>query len=123
MPATDTCPSPAELTELLSGPHSADDLERVARHPAACDRCADAAARDRFLREARAAAALTHDHIVTIYQVGEASGAPFLAMQLLQGESLDDYLARGKKLSAGHVCRIGRETALGLAAAHAKGLI
>jgi serine/threonine protein kinase len=44
-------------------------------------------------------------------------------MQLLQGKSLDAYLMGGKKLSAGQVCRIGREAALGLAAAHAKGLI
>src|SRR5207248_9925450 len=50
---------------------------------------AAAANRDRFLREARAAAQLTHDHVVTIHQVGEANGAPFLAMQLLQGNSLD----------------------------------
>src|SRR5262245_44561898 len=84
---------------------------------------ADRACRDRFLREARAAAALTHDHVVTIHHVGEANGAPFLAMQLLQGKSLDAYLAGGKKLTAGQVCRVGRETALGLAAAHAKGLI
>ncbi len=84
---------------------------------------ADPANRDRFLREARAAAQLTHDHVVTIHQVGEANGAPFLAMQLLQGESLDDYLARGRKLSYAHVCRVGREVAAGLAAAHDRGLI
>jgi serine/threonine protein kinase len=84
---------------------------------------ADRTSRDRFVREARAAAKLAHDHVVTIHQVGEANGAPFLAMQLLQGKSLDAYLSGGGKLSPGQVCRVGRETALGLAAAHAKGLI
>ncbi|MFO0811304.1 MAG: serine/threonine-protein kinase, partial [Gemmataceae bacterium] len=79
--------------------------------------------RERFLREARAAAALTHDHVVTIHQVGEHNGAPFLAMQLLQGESLDDYLKRGNRLTPGQICRVGREVATGLAAAHARGLI
>jgi len=46
------------------------------------------AARDRFLREAKAAASLKNDHIVTVYQVDEFNGVPFLAMELLQGESL-----------------------------------
>src|SRR5262249_31804089 len=46
------------------------------------------AARQRFLREAQATAALEHDHIVAIHQVGEADGVPWLAMQLLHGETL-----------------------------------
>jgi serine/threonine protein kinase len=84
---------------------------------------ADAAIRERFLREARATAALQHDHIVTVYHVGEDRGVLFLAMQLLQGETLDDRLAREGRLPAGEVIRIGREIAEGLAAAHAQGLI
>src|SRR5262249_17741862 len=52
----------------------------------------DASTRQRFLREAQAAAAIRHDHIITIYQVGEDRGVPFLAMELLQGESLEDRL-------------------------------
>src|SRR4029077_19218151 len=47
-----------------------------------------ASARERFLREARAAAAIKHDHIVTIHQVGEDQGVPFLAMEFLEGEPL-----------------------------------
>ncbi len=82
-----------------------------------------ATARERFFREARAAAAFQHPHVVTIYQVGEDRGVPFLAMQFLEGESLDERLRRMGKLPLAEVLRIGREMALGLACAHAKGLI
>jgi serine/threonine protein kinase len=84
---------------------------------------ANPANRQRFLREARAAAAITHDHIVTIFQVGEDRGLPFLAMQLLQGESLEDRVRRERKLPVAEIVRIGREVADGLAAAHAHGLV
>ena len=80
-------------------------------------------AAERFLREARAAAALRHDHIITIYQVDEDAGVPFLAMELLEGESLEDRLRREPTLPVNEVLRIGREIAEGLAAAHAKGLV
>jgi serine/threonine protein kinase len=79
-------------------------------------------ARQRFLREAQAAAVLDHDHIVTIYQVGEDNGVPFLAMKLLQGETLDERLKRDKQLLVHEVLRIGREIAAGLDAAHEHGL-
>jgi formylglycine-generating enzyme required for sulfatase activity len=80
-------------------------------------------AKERFFREARAAAALKHPHVVTIFQVGEDRGAPFLAMEFLDGESLDDRLKRETRLPAPEILRIGREIARGLAAAHEKGLI
>jgi eukaryotic-like serine/threonine-protein kinase len=80
-------------------------------------------ARERFLREARAAAAIEHPHIITIHQVGEDNGVPFLAMPLLKGESLDDRLKREKKLPINEAVRITCEMADGLAAAHAQGLI
>ena len=80
-------------------------------------------ARERFLREARAAAALDHDHIVTIYQVGEDHGVPFIAMQYLSGESLQTRLDRERTLEQAEVVRIGREIAEGLTAAHEVGLI
>lgn len=79
--------------------------------------------RQRFLREARAVAALQHDHVVSIYQVGEEGGVPFLAMPLLVGESLQCRLAREGTLPSDEVARIGREAAEGLAAAHAAGLV
>jgi hypothetical protein len=82
----------------------------------------NANARQRFVQEARAAAAIEHDHIVPIYQVGEDQGMPYLAMQYLRGESLEARLRRPGKLPLGEVVRIGREIAEGLAAAHAKGL-
>jgi eukaryotic-like serine/threonine-protein kinase len=82
-----------------------------------------ASARRRFLREGRAVAALHHDHIVPIYQVGEDRGVPYIAMPLLHGESLDNRLERLGTLPTAEVYRIGREIAQGLAAAHAKGLV
>ena len=80
-------------------------------------------ARARFQREAIAAAAIKHDHIVTIYQVGEDRGVPFLAMEFLEGEGLDARLRREGALLVAEVVRIGREVAEGLAAAHQRGLI
>jgi hypothetical protein len=80
-------------------------------------------ARQRFLREAQAAAALSHDHIVTIHQVGQDRDVPYLAMQLLQGETLEDRLNRLGKLPIAEVLRVGREIAEGLGAAHERGLV
>ena len=77
----------------------------------------------RFLREAQAAAAIKHDHIVTIYQVGQENGIPFLAMEYLKGMSLAQWLERGHAPSVEVVLRIGREIAAGLSAAHRHGLI
>jgi serine/threonine protein kinase len=82
-----------------------------------------ALSRQRFLREARAAAAVEHDHIVAIHQVGEDRGVPFIVMPLLKGMSLDMRLQMTGLLSVSEILRIGRETALGLAAAHAQNLI
>lgn len=79
--------------------------------------------RDRFVQEARSAAAIPHDHIITIFQVGQDNNIPYLAMEFLHGESLEDRLKREPKLSSAETIRIGRQTALGLAAAHARGLI
>jgi serine/threonine protein kinase len=78
----------------------------------------------RFLREARLAAAIEHEHIVTVYQVGEDRSVPFLAMQMLRGETLEDRLKRSRgRLPLPEVLRIGREIVEGLAAAHARGLV
>src|SRR5262249_13611526 len=68
---------------------------------------ASKSAKQRFLREAQSAAAIKHDHIVSIYQVGEERGVPFLAMEFLLGEPLDERLKRDKKLPTPDVLRIG----------------
>ncbi len=82
-----------------------------------------ATARRRFTREAKAAAAVCHDHIVTVYGVVEADGLPYLVMQYLDGESLQARLDRVGSLELLDLVRIGMQTAAGLAAAHAQGLI
>ncbi|HZZ81991.1 MAG TPA: bifunctional serine/threonine-protein kinase/formylglycine-generating enzyme family protein [Gemmataceae bacterium] len=83
-----------------------------------------AVARDRFLREARATAAIEHDHIVTIYHVSEPDEpVPYLAMQFLKGMTLEDWLKSGKTLNVPQIMRIGKEIAKALAAAHAQKLI
>lgn len=79
--------------------------------------------RDRFFREARSTAALHDDHVVPIFQVGEENGVPFLVMPFLQGEPLDQRLAREKKPPLRETLRIIREAAIGLMAAHNKGMI
>jgi len=84
---------------------------------------ANPSARERFLREARSMAKLSHPRIVTIYQVGEDRGVPFLAMELLEGESLEVRLKRDGKLPVSEALRIGWEIAEGLAAAQQRGLI
>jgi serine/threonine protein kinase len=84
---------------------------------------ADAKARDRFLREARAAAAVRNDHVVTVYQVGDEDGTPYIAMELLRGSPLDVYLAKEAAPTMTAIVRLAREIATGLAAAHARGLV
>src|SRR6476659_3203682 len=71
----------------------------------------------------RAAAAVRHDHVVTVYQVGEENGIPYLAMELLRGSNLSAYLDKNPAPTIASATRLGREVAEGLAAAHAKGLV
>jgi serine/threonine protein kinase/predicted ATPase len=79
--------------------------------------------RERFLREARAMARVRSDHVVTVYQVGQADDVCYLAMELLEGEPLDHWLERVGTPPLDEVLRIGQEIALALAAAHARGLV
>ncbi len=81
------------------------------------------AAKLRFVREAQAVAKLRHDHVVTVYQAGEDNGVPFLAMELLAGKSLDDWLRPDRRATPGQAVTIGNQIARGLAAAHAAGLV
>jgi serine/threonine protein kinase len=80
-------------------------------------------ARRRFAREARAAAAIRHEHVVAIFEVNSSGGLPYLVMQYVPGLSLQQRLDREGRLPLEEVVRIGQETAAGLAAAHACGLV
>src|SRR5262249_21003763 len=68
-------------------------------------------------------AKLPHEHIVTLYEVGEVEGAAYMAMERLRGETLEDRLERDRWLSVADALALTREAAEGLAAAHAVGLI
>jgi protein kinase-like protein/WD40 domain-containing protein/putative zinc finger protein len=82
-----------------------------------------AAARRRFAREGRAAAAVSHEHVVAIHCVEEADGLPYLVMEYVAGISLQERLDRDGVLGLKEVLRIGMQIAAGLAAAHAQGLV
>lgn len=85
---------------------------------------ADDAAKERFLREAQAVAALTHENVVAIHAIDRtADGMPYLVLQHVAGESLADRLGREKILPPDEIARIGAGVARGLAAAHARGLV
>lgn len=80
-------------------------------------------AKQRFQREALAIARLQHDNIVTIYDAGEVQGTVFLAMELIEGQSLDERMALPQPISQEDSVRIVRDIARGLAAAHAAGVL
>jgi serine/threonine protein kinase len=77
----------------------------------------------RFEREAKAAAAVSHEHVVPIYSVEEARGISYLVMPLISGKSLQDRIDQHGALELKHVLCIGAQIASGLAAAHKQGLI
>jgi serine/threonine-protein kinase len=80
-------------------------------------------ARRRFAREARAAAAVVHENVVAIHAVAEANGLPYFVMPYLRGRSLERRLNECGPLGVTEILRIGMQTAAGLAAAHAQGLV
>ena len=79
----------------------------------------------RFLNEARVASTIRHPNIIEVFDTGVLSpeGVPYIVMDVLQGEPLDDRLARVKRLEVPLALRWANETALALAAAHAKGVV
>lgn len=77
----------------------------------------------RFLREARAAGALTHPHIATIFDVGEIDGIPYIAMELVEGKPLDAVLQAQGRMPFERVLTLGLQLAEALAFAHARGIV
>ncbi len=90
----------------------------LAPHLAAFDE-----ARQRFVREARVAAAVRHDNVIGIHAVEDAAGIPYLVMEFIDGPSLEDRLRLGGPPEVEEIVRLGLQTAAGLAAAHDQGLV
>ena len=81
------------------------------------------AARQRFEREAQAAAAVVHDNVIAIHGVAEFNGVPYLVMPYVKGQSLQKRIDREGSLSVAEILRIAMQAARGLAAAHEQGLV
>jgi serine/threonine protein kinase/tetratricopeptide (TPR) repeat protein len=90
--------------------------------PAGTPRSRAELSRERFLREARAVATLNHPNICAIYDVGEQEGQPYFVMELLHGETLQQYLSH-YRLPPSEVISLGQQAASALAAAHSRGII
>jgi serine/threonine protein kinase/WD40 repeat protein len=80
-------------------------------------------ARQRFLREARAAAPIRHPHVCPIYSVGEHRGVPYVVMAFVEGQSLAERLSGGRMESCRQGVELIRQVAEGLSAVHAQGVI
>ncbi len=80
-------------------------------------------ARERFLREARSVARLSHPNIVTIYEMGEVEGIPFIAMEFLEGQNLSAAAAGGRLPEVGDRLRLVEQLCRGLGYAHRRGVI
>jgi eukaryotic-like serine/threonine-protein kinase len=117
------------LSQLGSGGmgvvYEAEDT-RLGRHVALkflpAEACCDAQAMDRFLREARIVSTLNHPHICILHDIGEHEGQQFMVMELLEGESLKQRIARGP-LPLDDLLEFGVQVADALDAAHAAGVV
>jgi serine/threonine-protein kinase len=89
----------------------------------AAEYAANGTARKRFAREAQAVAAVIHDHVVPVHAVDAQATPPYLVMAFIPGQSLQQRIDRSGPLELKEVLRIGMQTAAGLAAAHAQGLV
>ena len=86
------------------------------------DRVADPERQRRFVQEARAASALNHPHIVTVYDIDEADGVHFIAMEYVEGRTLADAIGR-KGLPLRAALQLGAQIADALARAHTQGIV
>ncbi len=77
----------------------------------------------RFVAEARSMAAIHHDNVATIFEVGITAGTPFMAMELLKGRTLEDWRLEGKRFSPHEVLKVAEEVSAGLSAAHRCGIV
>jgi len=84
---------------------------------------ADPDRRQRFEQEARAASALNHPNILTVYDIGETDGTTFIAMELVEGKTLRELLAAGEPLPTKRLLDVAVQTAEGLAKAHGSGIV
>src|SRR6266498_247517 len=84
---------------------------------------ADPDRRQRFEQEARAASALNHPNILTVYDIGEADGTTYIAMELVEGKTLREIVAAGEGVPTKRLLDIAVQTADGLAKAHAAGIV
>ncbi|TXG80487.1 MAG: HAMP domain-containing protein, partial [Rhodocyclaceae bacterium] len=85
--------------------------------------CEDEQYRGRFLREARAAGMLSHPNIATVHDVGEIEGRPYMAMELLEGDPLNDVMTGGTLFPVREVVEIGIQLSRALDYAHSKGIV
>jgi serine/threonine protein kinase/regulation of enolase protein 1 (concanavalin A-like superfamily) len=139
MPFLDPCDSPNRLGKLghyevieLVGRGGMGSVLRafdtklvriVAVKVMAPELAANPTAVKRFIREAQTAAAVHHDHVVTIHAIEEKHRPPYLVMQFVEGQTLQQKIDREGALDLARILRIGCQTAAGLAAAHKHGLI
>jgi serine/threonine protein kinase len=87
------------------------------------DRTLSANAKDRFIREARAAAAVSHPHIVVVHRIDEIKGTPYIVMEYVDGSSLERQISKGKRFPALELMQLILQITEGLQAAHECGII
>jgi len=96
---------------------------RVALKFLPAERVLDMVARGRMLREARAASALKHPGIVTIYEIGEAEGRTYIAMELIEGDTLAQFSGRRGPLAPAEAVDLARQIGDALSVAHEAGIL